>query len=142
METKLCLKCKETKKLEEFSFKEKKLNKRHCYCKVCFVTLRKDSYSKNKERYIKKSKKRKNEIVEWFVNFKKKLKCEVCGFSHPASLDFHHENDDKENNVSTLVRNGNKEKVILEIEKCRILCSNCHRILHYNQNVENKNIGR
>ena len=60
------------------------------------------------------------------------MKCQKCGFSHPAALDFHHKNEnEKEYDVSQLVRNGNKDKILKEIEKCIILCSNCHRIHHY-----------
>ena len=47
---------------------------------------------------------------------KKTMKCQKCGFSHPAALDFHHKNE-KEYDVSQLVRNGNKDKILKEIEK-------------------------
>jgi len=128
-----CLRCKNEKNIDEFSFKSKKDNKRQAYCKECFVILRKESYEKNKKHYLSKAKNRKGEVVEWVFEMKKNMGCERCGFSHPVALDFHHINNDKEYDVSKLVRNGNKDKILKEIEKCIVLCSNCHRIFHYEE---------
>ena len=129
---KVCKKCLIEKEIEDFSFKDKKVGKRQAYCKECFISLRKESYKKNKNHYLGKAKNRKKEIVDWYVEIKKTMKCQKCGFSHPAALDFHHKNEnEKEYDVSQLVRNGNKDKILKEIEKCIILCSNCYRIHHY-----------
>ena len=50
-------------------------------------------------------------------------------------LDFHHRNTkEKDIDVSTLIRKGNKNKILKEVEKCDVLCSNCHRDLHFKQN--------
>lgn len=35
--------------------------------------------------------------------------------------------------ISTLVGYCNKQKVIDEIDKCIVVCSNCHRDIHYNE---------
>ena len=130
---KKCIKCDEVKPIDEFSFKNKVENTRHKYCKKCFIETRKKSYDKNKDHYINKAKKRTKEIVNWFNDIKKNLSCEICGFSHPAALDFHHINDDKDLTVSKLITYGNKDRILKEIEKCKVLCSNCHRILHYDK---------
>lgn len=56
-------------------------------------------------------------------------------------LDFHHTSpDEKEGSISNLVDSPNKlEK---ELEKCIVLCSNCHRDLHFqlDQNKERHNV--
>lgn len=55
----------------------------------------------------------------------------ACGEAHPACLDFHHEGDDKEINVSDAVRYGwSVKRLMAEIAKCILICSNCHRKLH------------
>ena len=65
--------------------------------------------------------------------YKQGLVCENCGFSHPAALDFHHRNPaEKTRNVSQMVQGCSWSRVLAEIEKCTILCANCHRILHHN----------
>lgn len=89
-------------------------------------------HQKNKERRLKQFKERKKEIQEWFREFKSSLKCEECGFSHPAVIDFHHEDSGKkDDSVSSLVaRKCCKKRILEEVKKCKTLCSNCHRILH------------
>ena len=59
----------------------------------------------------------------------------MCGEKDIACLDFHHINN-KVRDVSSLIKNENLNKVKLEIEKCIVLCSNCHRKLHYKQNYD------
>lgn len=59
--------------------------------------------------------------------------CELCGENRIWVLDFHHKDrKDKENNINDMIKNRNSIKTIQkEIDKCDVLCSNCHRELHY-----------
>lgn len=69
---------------------------------------------------------------EEYRKFKEGLKCIRCGEDHIACLDFHHRDpSEKDGTVSSIARNNSTKKVLLEIEKCDILCANCHRKLHY-----------
>lgn len=57
-------------------------------------------------------------------------KCIKCGWTgNIAAFEFHHPNDDKSFNLS---RMWNKSWKIMKIEvlKCELLCSNCHKIEH------------
>jgi hypothetical protein len=78
-------------------------------------------------------KNRKKEIHDWIQRYKENLQCERCPESHPACLDFHHK-DPKEKDIEIsliAVRKGWAIKRIMEeIEKCEILCANCHRKEH------------
>ena len=60
-------------------------------------------------------------------------KCFDCGGIFPSAVyDFHHlDMSTKEYNPSHILRNLEKGKE--ELEKCVLLCSNCHRIRHYHQ---------
>lgn len=62
-------------------------------------------------------------------------KCEICGEDNFYKLCFHHKIGDKKENVSQLL---NKRWSIIkkEIDKCQLLCNNCHQIVHY-QEYEN-----
>jgi hypothetical protein len=62
-----------------------------------------------------------------------KTACIECGETHPACLDFHHRDPAaKEGTVARLVaKNVKLERVKAEIEKCDVLCANCHRKLHW-----------
>lgn len=66
--------------------------------------------------------------------FKAERGCEHCGISDHRVLDLHHTSrDDKVMAVSQLYQNAAWAKVEAEMEKCRVLCSNCHRIEHYEE---------
>lgn len=62
---------------------------------------------------------------------KLKRGCERCGWKEAAvALDFHHkEPSGKDFHISQKVQ-CKMEKLMAEIEKCIVLCANCHRITH------------
>ena len=56
-----------------------------------------------------------------------KRKCVDCGEKNIVVLEFDHiENKVKE--ISRLIRNNAWGIVLKEIEKCEVVCSNCHKI--------------
>lgn len=56
--------------------------------------------------------------------------CADCGFNaHHAALEFHHLGN-KELNLSFAKSLGQAQR---EMAKCEVLCSNCHRIRHWNE---------
>jgi hypothetical protein len=66
---------------------------------------------------------------EWLDQFKNNP-CERCGFMFPAcAMDFHHvDPSTKWFSLSTGVFRHSKESMLLEIQKCTLLCACCHRI--------------
>lgn len=67
----------------------------------------------------------------------KAVPCMDCGNSYPSCvMDFDHR-EDKLMDVGRLVGHGYSIKRILaEIEKCDIICANCHRIRTHMQRIE------
>ena len=57
-------------------------------------------------------------------------KCAKCGFSDIRALDWHHlDPNDKVNSVSEMIRNRvSMDKLQAELDKCELICANCHRI--------------
>lgn len=92
-------------------------------------------YNKNKTKRRLQIDKRKAEIYQWFEEYRISIFCVECGESHPACLDFHHlDASEKDLEVPLAVRRGwSKERILKEIAKCVVLCSNCHRKIHYNE---------
>ena len=82
---------------------------------------------KRKKRYVSI-----NEIKSFINQYKVNRGCQRCGYNlHPSALDFHHVGDDKENNMARMVHSATTMKEVTdEIDKCIVLCSNCHRIEH------------
>ncbi len=58
--------------------------------------------------------------------------CSKCDMTDPHCLDFHHRDETKKSGtVSELINcDVPKQELKVEIEKCEILCANCHRIEH------------
>ena len=78
-----------------------------------------------------RAKRRKNKRA-WLVDIKSKYVCAKCGENNPICLEFHHVGK-KDFDISVGIRNDkNKEAILKEIEKCIVLCANCHRKEHRN----------
>lgn len=129
----MCTKCKVEKPLDEFSFRYKARGIKLSQCKTCMKENNRRHYLSNSEDYKERSAKRTADNVAWFTEFKKDLKCNRCGFDHPAAIQFHHIDPSlKSYEVGLMVRNGYSIGLIQkEIEKCEILCANCHMIHHH-----------
>ena len=67
-----------------------------------------------------------------YLQLKRGMVCVRCGFSaHPECLDFHHRDPaSKTFTISKKVGDVKHETLLAEIEKCDVLCANCHRMVH------------
>ena len=88
----------------------------------------------NRRKKYEESKKGKkirlfNYEAKWnfLLNVKAQIKCEDCSIDNPVILTFHHRNPE-EKEIELSMRNAQRswESIIKEIEKCDILCFNCH----------------
>lgn len=105
-------------------------------CRECHKEYRKLHYENNKVKYIKKAKKHRAKVSNWFDNYKQNLKCQKCEEKRWWVLDFHHTDpSEKEFNIGNLKNSGSKSMLEKEIKKCIVLCSNCHRDLHYQEKI-------
>ena len=92
---------------------------------------RKEFYNRNRKQ---KDKERIRERRVWLNSLKNKP-CKDCGGTFPPrAMDFHHLDGDgfgQHSGFSMLLRKkGYKEIVLEEIKKCVLLCANCHRMRH------------
>jgi len=91
-------------------------------------------YEKNKEKVKAASTVFKERGKEKWDKYKATLKCARCNESHIACMDFHHTDpSDKEYSVSALISSKMFTKAYKEIKKCIVLCANCHRKHHYEE---------
>jgi hypothetical protein len=87
----------------------------HYYCKLC---LNKKSIDKKREL--------KKKAVEY-----KGGKCIKCGYNrYVGALDFHHLNPSEKDFHITSFKTYDWEKIKCELDKCELVCSNCHREIH------------
>ena len=62
-------------------------------------------------------------------------KCTECGWSgNQAALQFHHTDPSKKDFTIGNVANKNWDTIKKEIERCVLLCANCHMIRHSTKN--------
>ena len=74
-----------------------------------------------------KIRKRKRLIDIW----KLKKGCEICGYKeHAVALDFHHRDETEKYVAVSAIFNAKIKRIFEEIRKCRLVCANCHRVLH------------
>lgn len=92
-------------------------------------------YRKNAPNVIKHKDARRDEIQKWFLEYKARLKCEHCGESDLIVLDFHHRDPKiKDLSLAQAVHNGwSMNRILQEVNKCDVLCANCHGRFHSSQ---------
>jgi hypothetical protein len=132
--TKICDHCKLSKDEEAFSWKFKTLGVRHKTCRECMsIHQKKYFHGGAHDKHLKNVKERKDaaRLVarEYVWNYLLTHPCIQCGESDPVVLEFHHRYG-KDKPVGLLVSTGySVAKIQSEIDKCDVLCANCHRRL-------------
>ena len=136
-ETKTCTKCNEEKSVEQFSWKNKKKQKRRTMCKACHSAYRRQHYLDNQEMYKEKARrwndenqdayreKMRRHTFEYLLNHP----CVDCGETNPIALQFDHVRGVKIAPVSVLLSTTiSLKRLKEEIAKCEVRCANCHQI--------------
>lgn len=127
---KTCLKCSVEKPFLAFYKQANSKDGHQRYCKSCANEKSLISESKNLHKYQVIRRTARDKFREEVREYKVSRGCQQCGESHPAVLDLHHLNPDvKDMHPSDAT---SRKLFYEEAEKCIVLCSNCHRKLHYN----------
>ena len=98
-------------------------------------------YEEHSKRKSETDKKRRDKIKLYVNNYKLSKGCETCGYKKCVeALLFHHiDNKNKKFDISMVAKyGGNIEKIKNEINKCKVLCCNCHAELHAKLREEGK----
>ncbi|SRR5258708_37713293 len=97
-------------------------------------------HQRHRTKRLAKNYERRAAIYEYIQDIKIHLCCVDCGQRHPATLQFHHLNsENKMFNIGDAVRDGiSLDRIKKEIEKCIVLCANCHAIRHFNMRNEKR----
>lgn len=91
-----------------------------------------------KEERKEYEKQRRYKLKKWFrEEYLSTQRCQKCGENHPATIDFHHINqNEKEYGIARLLHDTKSKNMLLkELAKCIALCANCHRKLHYEEMI-------
>lgn len=108
-------------------------------CKSCKNQAQKLYSKKNKEivRATENNKKIRNR--NFIYNSKLEKPCTDCDIIYdPCILQYDHISDDKINQISNMITNSSIKRIQKEIDKCEIVCTNCHRHRTHNRNILKK----
>lgn len=91
----------------------------------------KRTYQDRKEYLLKAVAARRKKLKQMAIDYKGG-KCQVCGYNKcVGALEFHHPDpNEKEFGMSDGGWTRAWEKIKNEIEKCMLVCANCHREIH------------
>ena len=127
-----CRKCGEMKPWTEFPRRGKDSDRLQTWCKTCFSAYKAERHQRNHAREMARI--RRNQLIQVATNraqiatYLQSNHCVDCGESDPIVLDFDHVRGTKLHEVSLMVANGYPwAKILEEIAKCEVRCSNCHR---------------
>lgn len=124
-----CYKCKLYKDILEFNYKNIKLNLRQKECKSCKYFLNKSYVSRNKEKHLTNVKRNTKDKIsknrEYIISYLQDKSCIDCGENDIRLLEFDHI-ENKEQEISIMIKDSNLTKIKKEVEKCEIRCGNCH----------------
>lgn len=117
-QTKICTDCKIEKPLIDFYNSKTHFLGKACYCKSCFNI-------RCSKRWIS----RKIKAIQY-----KNSKCEDCQLhlnnTHYSVFEFHHLNPAQKDYDWSQLKLRSWQSIINELDKCVLLCANCHRIRH------------
>ncbi len=100
------------------------------WCKSCRRRYDRAYHRRTRETRLTQKRVQHQRIVEWYRQLKSRTPCADCGrtFHHAAMSWDHLPGFEKLDDVSSLVSRHNKALILSEIEKCELVCANCHAV--------------
>lgn len=132
-----CTKCRQLKLESHFAFKSKRTGRLNTRCKECMRTMINTHYQENKSVYRLRTRLAKKRNAAFIKDYKMIHSCVDCGIEDFRVLDFDHlPQFTKRCEVSILALRGCSIKTLREeINKCELVCANCHRIRTYKRKL-------
>lgn len=121
-----CSRCRQTKTSDEF-YKRTKTQRPTSLCKLCYRTRYQEAYDAAKKHAVAS----------------KGGKCADCMRVLPDVVyDFHHLDPSAKERTWKEMRQMTQKKREVELAKCVLLCSNCHRVRHWRFRVLGEGLDR
>jgi hypothetical protein len=128
--TQKCYRCGEEKHAEDFAWRRKEKGQRDSHCRPCRSAYGREHYEANRQRYIDQAAASKRKLrlarTKYLIEFFKTHPCVECGETDPVVLEFDHLRD-KLFAIGPELSRKRWQSILDEIEKCEVVCANCHR---------------
>ena len=125
-----CYRCGELKPIDHFSWRRRDTKQRDSFCKPCRSAYGRQHYEANRQRYIDQAADSKRRLMlartQYLIEYFETHPCVDCGETDPVVLEFDHLRD-KAFAIGPELRNKSWESILVEVEKCEVVCANCHR---------------
>ena len=129
-ELRRCGRCGELKPVDDFAWRRRGRGQRDSFCRPCRSAYGRAHYLANKQRYVDQAREQKRKVTRertaYLIEFFRTHVCADCGEADPVVLEFDHLRD-KRFNIGSAVPYRNWDSILAEIEKCEVVCANCHR---------------
>ena len=125
-----CGGCGELKPIHDFNWRRKAKGQRDNMCRPCRATYKRQHYLANKQRYIAQAaqskRRQRRRRTLYLLRYFEDHPCIDCGETDPVVLEFDHLRD-KSFDITQGLDFRNWQSILDEIEKCEVVCANCHR---------------
>lgn len=115
---KTCSWCDVKKRVEEFNIQNKNTGTRLTICKKC-----------SSENNLSNKMSKKVEMVKY-----KGSECLCCKIrlteDNSSIFDFHHRDPSEKDINLVKIKGRSWKRIVVELDKCDLLCANCHRLVH------------
>lgn len=144
VEYKTCQTCEVEKPATDFHKMKSSEDGLHPYCKMCKKAYAAKLYSNDKERidmvkakwrdtfaekHAAEAKEKRDFNRKFLQDLKASTPCTDCkNYFDPICMDFDHLPHEKKSFTISQVVQYSLELLLAEVEKCEIVCANCHRI--------------
>lgn len=128
---KICTRCNVAKELTEYHKRSKSVDGVQPSCKACMAESYKRSRDAKIDHYRAVQAKREDRNHEKYKAWRETLECSLCDETETCCLDLHHlDPSEKDANIADVTRYWSWDKLMSEVDKCIVVCSNCHRKIH------------
>ena len=131
-ELRRCGRCLSLKPAAEFAWRRRARHQRHNMCRPCHSAYHREHYLANKQRYVDQARASKQRLrlerTRFLFEYFAAHPCTDCGEPDPMVLEFDHlDAGTKAFTIGQSIPYRNWPSILEEIEKCEVVCANCHR---------------
>jgi hypothetical protein len=122
----LCARCDQWKTSDEFANSR---TGQFSYCRDCRNAYDRQYYNdRGRPARLARQRAHNNAARAWMASLKEGIPCSDCGEVFPVWVMHwdHLPEFEKKGDVSVMVQSRTREVVLEEIEKCELVCANCH----------------
>lgn len=127
---KICSTCNKEKLTAAFRKDKSQKDGLQPRCKQCARHAINANYKKYRTKTLKRNKERQDKTKYIIRKYREDHVCELCGESESVCLEFHHLDPSTKSFGLSHVTTQSDEAINEEIQKCILICSNCHKKVH------------